>query len=107
MAYERSLRIATCALALWIVGALAPVGSAERVDTVPHLVICELKGTQYFLWLDRVMADGSAAYMTPSGTFLQLSKEGVMIREAAVKGNCAGKTMQELIDNGQARFLGE
>ncbi len=107
MAYERILGIATCASALWIITALAPVGSTEPEVTVPHLVICDLKGTRYFAWLDKVEADGSATYMTPSGLYGELSKDGVMGREGVLEGDCGGKTVKELIDSGQARFLSD
>ncbi len=107
MTYERNLGIATCALALWIITALAPVGSTERGVTVPHLVICEVKGkgTRYFFWLDKVEADGSATYITPSGLFGKLSKDGIYVKKGEVEGDCGGKNVKELMDSGQARFL--
>ncbi len=88
-------------------GALTPVVSAEPEAAIPHLIICEIKGARHFVWLDTIKADGSAIYITPSGSFVKLSKDGVMVRPGAAKGNCVGKTVEELIASGQALFIGE
>ncbi len=107
MTCKRILTVAACAAGLWGVGAFAPVESTEPEAAFPHLIICEIKGARHFAWLDRIAADGSAVYMTPSGNFVKLSKNGIMVREGAVEGDCAGKTVEELIASGQARFIGE
>ena len=107
MTWKRILTVTACAAGLWGMGAFAPVESAEREVAFPHLIVCEVKGVRYFAWLDRIEADGSAVYMTPSGNFAKLSKDGVMVRQGAAEGNCAGKTVEELIASGQARFIDE
>ena len=107
MTCKRILTVTACAAGLWGMGAFAPVESAEREAAFPHLIICEIKGARHFAWLDTIEADGSAVYITPSGSFVELSKDGVMVRPGAVKGNCVGKTVEELIASGQARFIGE
>ena len=107
MTCKRILMVAACAAGLWGMGGFAPVKSAEREAAYPHLIICEIKGTWYFAWLDRIKNDGTAVYMTPSGNFAKVPKDGVVGRQGAAEGNCAGKTLEELIASGQARFIGE
>ena len=107
MTCKQFLTVAACAAGLWGMGAFAPVESYEREVAFPHLIICEINEIRYFAWLDRIEADGSAVYMTPSGNFVKLSKDGIMVRQGAAEGNCAGKTVEELIASGQARFIGE
>jgi hypothetical protein len=107
MTCKRILTVTACAAGLWGMGAFAPVEAAEREVAFPHLIICEIKGARHFAWLDTIEADGSAVYMTPSGNFVKLSKDGIMVRQGAAEGNCAGKTVKELIASGQARFIGE
>jgi len=107
MTCTRILTVAACAAGFWGMGALTPVVSAEPEAAIPHLIICEIKGARHFVWLDTIKADGSAIYITPSGSFVKLSKDGVMVRPGAAKGNCVGKTVEELIASGQALFIGE
>ena len=107
MTCKQFLTVAACAAGLWGMGAFAPVESSEREVAFPHLIICEVNGTRHFAWLDRIEADGSAVYMTPSGSPAMLSKEGVIGRAGSVEGDCAGKTVEELIASGQAHFIGE
>ena len=88
-------------------GGFAPVKSYEREAAFPHLIICEINEIRYFAWLDRIEADGSAVYLTPSGNPAMLSKEGVISRAGSVEGDCDGETLEELIASGQAHFFGE
>jgi len=99
---------ATCAALL--IGAIG-FSRAEAADqniTVPQVIICELNGVRHFAYLDRIDADGTAIYMTPSGKFATVSEGGVVTRQGqAVPGSCAGKTLEDLRAAGQARSFGD
>ncbi len=98
---------ATCAALL--IGAIgsSPAEAADQNITYPQVIICELNGVRHFAYLDRIDADGAATYMTPSGKFATVSKGGVVTRGQAVRGSCAGKSLEELRAAGQTRSFGD
>ncbi len=102
----RSLTIAaTCAAMFWLTGGAAKVYAAEQDSVYPHVIVCEFKGVRHFAYLDRVEADGRAIYMTPSGKAGVVPRDGTVSRVGNFAGSCAGKTLQELLANGQALFI--
>lgn len=96
---------AICVSILWLISDLAIVQASEQDTAYPHTIVCEVKGLRYFLYLDHIAADGRAVYQTPSGKATALIEGGVVSRVAAIPGSCAGKTVEELVANGQAHFL--
>ncbi len=95
----------TCAAMLWLIGEAAKAYAAEQDSIYPHVIVCELKGVRHFAYLDRVEADGRAIYITPSGKAGAVPKDGTVGRVGNVAGSCAGKTLQDLITDGQAHFI--
>ncbi len=92
----------TCAVAVLV--AIAPGPSAAGDANITHrlVIVCEIKGERPFAYLDRIAADGTATYMTPSRQFLEAAADGVVSRPGqAAAGNCAGKTLEELRAAGQ------
>ena len=98
-------------LACWGTGTLTPVSASEEgKNAYPHLIICDVAGVRHFGWLDRIEADGTAVYLTPSGKFGRVGKDGVvtvMGGQGANPGSCGGKTIDELIASGDAHYIGE
>ena len=89
---------------LWLTG--AATGQVADEDTShPHVLVCEVKGTRHFVYLNRIDADGRAVYMTQSGQAAIVPKGGAVTREGAISGNCSSKTLEELVANGQAYFI--
>ncbi len=106
MTMKRTLTNAvTCAALLWLVGEAITVQASEQMNSYPHMIVCEVKGVRHFAYLDRVEADGRALYITPSGKTGTVAKDGVMERTGVIVGNCAGKTLKELVASGQAHFI--
>ncbi len=100
------MAVVVCAT-FWGIGTSTPVKASEDKNAYPHMITCEVAGVRHFGWLDRVEADGSAVYLTPSGKFATVSKNGVMTIMGTLPGSCGGKTMDELIASGKARFIGK
>ncbi len=102
----RSLTIAaTCAGMFWLSGEAAKVYAAEQDSVYPYVIVCEFNGVRHFAYLDRVESDGGAVYVTPSGKTGIVPKDGALSRVGNVAGNCEGKTLKELVANGQAFFI--
>ena len=92
----------TCAVAALVAIAPGPSAAGDADITHPIVIVCELKGAQHFLYLDKIAADGTATYMTPSGLFANVAADGVVSRGGqAVEGACAGRTLEELRAAGQ------
>ena len=103
-----SFTVAACAALL--IGAIGSsrTEAADQNITVPQVIICELNGVRNFGYLDRIDADGTAIYMTPSGKFATVPKGGVVTRGGqAVSGSCEGKSLEELRAAGQTRSFGD
>ncbi len=97
--------LATCVAILWLIGSLTSVQASEQNTAYPHMIVCEVKGVQHFVYLDRIEADGRAYYITPSGKGGAIVEGGVVTRVEAKPGNCSGKTLKELVASGQAHFI--
>ncbi len=99
-------KVATAMAILALVSGSCAVRAADDNRGYPEVILCEVKGTTFYGYLDRVEASGRAYYVTPSG------KRGATIVDGIVKGgegkvptNCSDKPLKELIENGQARFM--
>jgi hypothetical protein len=93
----------TCAVAALVAIAPGPSAAGDADITHPIVIVCELGGARFFAYLDRIAADGTATYMTPSGQFALVGADGVVSRGGqAVEGTCIGMTLEELRAAGQA-----
>ncbi len=98
----------TCAALL--IGAIGSsrTEAADQNITVPQVIICGMNGVRNFAYLDRIDADGTAIYMTPSGKFATVTEGGVVTRGGqAVLGSCSGKTLEDLRAAGQTISFGD
>ncbi len=87
----------TCAVAVLVAIAPGPSAAGDTNITHPFVIVCELKGTQHFLYLHLIGADGTATYMTQSKGVMTVTADGVLSRGGqAVAGSCTGKTLEEL-----------
>ena len=103
MARFDSFTSVTYAIAVLVAIAPGPSAAGDTNITHPLVIVCELKGIQHFLYLDRIAADGTATYMTPSGQVALVGADGVVSRGGqAVEGTCLGMTLEELRAAGQA-----
>ena len=85
-----------------------PSLAEEAKVTHPLVIICKNSGVSHFAYLDRIDAEGTATYMTPSGQFATVPAEGVVARGGVpVEGSCAGKTLEELRTAGQTLSIKE
>ncbi|MEM7021992.1 MAG: hypothetical protein AAF637_05285 [Pseudomonadota bacterium] len=89
---------------LWLTGPTS-VQAADEANSHPHVLVCEIKGTRHFAYLTRIDADGQAVYMTQSGQAAIVPDGGAVTREGAISGSCSGKTLEELVADGQAYFI--
>ncbi len=87
-----------------IVTSLAWHARAEMIPGYPDVIICTTAGAKFILRLEKVMADGSAAYSAnvTSGVAM-VSPEGVFNRQG--QNDCHGKTLDQLKRDGQTRDL--
>ena len=99
------MTVAAFLVAIWFVFDSVTAEASEHNMAYPHMIVCEVKGIRLFAYLDRIEADGRAFYLTPSGKGGSVTKDGVITRPGAIKGSCSGKTLKELIANGQAHFM--
>ena len=78
--------------------------SADEHDTLPAAIVCSIAGKQNFAFLTVIETDGTARYMTLTGTFAEVTPDKVVKRtQAQATGDCAGKTISELRNSGQTR----
>ncbi len=102
MARFISLAGVVCAVALLVAMVPRPSAAGEAKIDYPHVIVCEFKGIRHFAYLDRIDADGTATYATPSGQFATVSADGPMVRSGQpVESSCAGKTLEDLRAGGQ------
>ena len=93
----------TCVVAALVAIAPSPSAAGNADITHPFVIACERDGAWHFAYLDRIAADGTATYMTPSGRVVMAGADGIVSRAGqAVEGACAGKTLEELRAAGQA-----
>lgn len=77
---------------------------AEESNDLPAALFCSRSELTFVVYLSRIEADGSAQYNGVSGGVAIVNSEGVVEpAESMKKGNCAGRTMQELREAGQTR----
>jgi hypothetical protein len=89
---------------LAVVSEAAPLAAVEGTMSYPQVIICEVRGAQHFGYLNVINADGSAVYMSLDRLAVTVSPDGMVTGlTAEVRGNCAGKTLDELVANGQTR----
>ena len=95
-------RLAT--IAALIATSLAVPAQAEMIPGYPDVIICSTAGSKFVLRLEKVSADGSAAYSAnvTSGVAV-VSPEGVFNRPG--QNDCHGKTLDQLKRDGQTRDL--
>lgn len=105
---QRHLAITAVTLALlggWATSAPRQAAATDP-DPYPELIICEVNGVTHYAWLDLIETDGTAVYMTGSESNWMISKDGAISREeGGLEGNCAGKTVDDLMARGDARFV--
>ncbi len=102
MARFDSFMSVTYAVAVLVAIAPGPSAAGDTNITHPLVIVCELKGARHFAYLDRIAADGTATYKTPSGQVVMAGADGVVSRGGqAVEGSCAEKTLEELRAAGQ------
>ena len=76
------------------------------VDTYPYVVLCSVGDRTYLGYLDRVLDNGDAVYIAPSGPAGTFEKGGVLkMPTEAASSSCDGKTLDELVSEGQAFML--
>ncbi len=92
-----------CAVVVLVAITPGPSVAGDANITHPLVIACERDGAWHFAYLDRIAADGTATYKTPSGQVVMAGADGVVSRGGqAVEGACAGKTLEELRAAGQA-----
>ncbi len=71
---------------------------------LPFAIACTDAGVRSYAYLARVEADGTAVYMTPTSIALTVAHDGPVEAsgDSHILGDCAGHTLAELRDAGQA-----
>lgn len=95
----------TLAVAILSVATTASAQDNTAIGDLPHALICAKDSVTVVGYLARVNSDGSAVYMTPSNIIVEVSAAGVV--DSRSDGTCAGKSLDELRDSGQAREFPE
>ena len=87
-----------------IATSLACHARAEMIPGYPDVIVCTTAGAKYILRLERVSADGSAAYSAnvTSGVAV-VGPDRVFNRPG--QNDCHGKTLDQLKRDGQTREL--
>ena len=89
-----------------IVSSLGVQAQAEMIPGYPDVIICTTAGAKFILRLEKVFADGSAAYSADLASGVAMvSPDGVFNRPG--KNDCHGKTLDRLKRDGQTRDLAE
>jgi hypothetical protein len=82
--------------------------SAARAETAtfadfPMVIYCEESGITHAFYFSRLGQDGVAVYLTPDQMAGVITIDGTARRVGGEKpGNCAGKTLEELREQGQS-----
>ena len=97
----RVLFAATLAVTVLSVATAASAQENNPIKGLPQALICTKDSVTVVGYLARINADGSAVYMTPSNIVVEVSSDGIVDNRA--DGTCAGKSLDELRDSGQAR----
>jgi hypothetical protein len=72
-----------CAIAALVAIAPGPSAAGDADIAHPIMIVCEARGAWHFAYLDRIAADGTATYMTPSGQVVLAGADGVVSRGGA------------------------
>ena len=88
------------AVAILSVGTTAGAQDDTAIGDLPQALICTKDSVTVVGYLARVNSDGSAVYMTLSNIIVEVSAAGVVGNRS--DGTCAGKSLDELRDSGQA-----
>lgn len=73
---------------------------------IPHMIECEVKGIRYFVYLERITAEGEILYITPDRRGAVKVVNGVLERAGeGVASSCKGKTLDEMISDGKGFFM--
>ena len=87
-----------------IASTLAFQSRAEMIPGYPDVIICSTPAAKFILRLEKVFADGSAAYSANVTTGVAMvSPDGVFNRRG--QNDCHGKTLDQLKRDGQTRDL--
>ena len=100
----KTFRVLFAATLTVIVLSVSTAVSAQENNPIaglPQALICTKDSVTVVGYLARINADGSAVYMTPSNIVVEVSSDGTVDRRA--DGTCAGKSLDELRNSGQAR----
>lgn len=92
-------------VAILSVATSASAQDNSAVGDLPLALICAKDSVTVVGYLARVNSDGSAVYMSSSNIIVEVSAAGVVGNRSG--GTCAGKSLDELRDSGQAREFSE
>ena len=100
---RKTLTMATAVIGSFVIWHPNPA-SADEHSTLPAVIVCSIADKQNFAYLTTIEADGTARYMTMTGSFAEVSPDQVVMRtQNQAAGDCAGKTIDELRSAGQTR----
>ncbi len=100
---RKTLMIATAIIGSFVIWHPGPA-SADEHNNLPAVIVCSIGDKQNFAYLATIEADGTARYMTMTGSFAEVSPDKVVMRKQnQAAGDCAGKTIDELRSAGQTR----
>ncbi|WP_164658936.1 hypothetical protein [Tropicibacter sp. Alg240-R139] len=82
------------------------IGAVWAADTSqpPAVILCTIEGTTHYAYLSVVGADGTARYQSVGGGVAEFSADGTVKAAGTMNtGNCSGKTIKQLRQDGQTR----
>lgn len=97
--------VATLVFAVFSLATTVTAQHHTTIGDLPLALICAKGDVTVIGYLASINADGSAVYLTPANIVVAVSPEGVVDNRA--DGTCAGKSLDELRDNGQTRAFPE
>ena len=106
MTIKRVATVLSAVALLGLMGAAPVVRAADKPPKVPHMIMCQIKGAWVVAYLDRVNADGSASYLSVNRRrAAKISMDSVMQGTDMAATSCRGKTLKQLIADGQAFYF--
>lgn len=89
-----------------IVAPLAPAFANDdeyEIDDMPFAIACTDGGVRNYAYLARIEADGTAIYITPTNIAITVPHDGAISAagDTNIVGDCAGKTLHDLIESDQ------
>lgn len=96
---------ATMFSALMVVQCLiAGAALAADASQPPAVIVCTIDDTTHFAYLSVISADGTARYQSVGGGVAEFSEDGTVKAAGTMNtGNCSGKTIKQLREDGQTR----